>query len=636
MLKPEDILQNLNPAQIESVVAPPGPLLIFAGPGSGKTRTLTHRIAYLLATEQAQAEQICAITFTNKAASEMRERLGAMVGEQAAKVMQVSTFHALGAKIIRNNPDLAARKPGFSIIDDSDQQRVLKLLVPHKEDVGEAQDFISNCKNVLMSPGDAVGEDRDLADVYRRYEKYLRHNNGVDFDDLIKLPVEMFYDNPEIAEHYGDRYRFIFVDEYQDTNQAQYEFARLLAAKYQNITVVGDDDQSIYGWRGADHRNITKFQNDYGKVATVTLEENYRSRQNLVEVALALIDNNPKRHPKRLFSSAPTVSPSYFRTLPTDYDEAEYVATTIARLRGQGHGDYGDFAVLYRLNAQSRVLELAMSRHRIPYQIANGTAFYERAEIKDMLAYLELLSNPNNSLAFRRAVNVPPRGVGKKTVDTICNLADTKGVSPLEIIGNLPNGLLRGGRAVSGLLAFNDFIAKTKERAGKLSVSQILDLIMSETKYLDMVMAQRQESKNDREQNLYELVSAAKSYGGVGIDAITDFLAEVTLASDQDALDENKGVTLATLHKSKGLEFGTVFVTGLEDGLLPHERCHSLQEERCLLYVGITRAKERLFLTRATRRQSYGVTQNTKPSPFLQEIKGLEVKPNNLEYGLAR
>lgn len=625
MLTIEEILAPLNKEQRDAVTAPPGPVQIFAGPGSGKTRVLTHRIAYLIATNNALPEHICSVTFTNKAAKEMKERLQKMLGIEMVSLVQVSTSHSLGLKMIKENTYLAGRRGHPSIYADDEQRNVLKALFEDRgmapSELGDAQDFISSAKNRLLNPEDVEDEDRRLADIYQAYEVALIEANAVDFDDLLKIPVEMMRANSEVLRAYRSRYRELFVDEFQDTNTAQYEAVRLLAGSARHVTIVGDDDQSIFRWRNADYHNILNFNRDYPGATTVVLERNYRSTQHVLNVARGLIQHNRHRHDKNLWSPRTKDKHAVLCTTTDDREEAEYVACEIDRLHQVEGLKHSDFAILYRTNSQSRAFETALNRMRIPYQIANGTAFYDRKEIRDVMAYLKLLVNPSDLVAFKRIINTPARGIGDKSVEAILIEAKRQQKPPFQILQTLSQSDTKFKRAFTGIQQFATTFNELAAFAPGRPLDEIMRAILIKTNYMSIFESLRADERAERTANIEELVGYTAQSELIGMDAAVEFLQETALMSDVDGLDSDKPqVTLATLHKSKGLEFPVVFVAGVEQGLLPHERCFSEEEERCLFYVGITRAKDKLYLTNARVRQRFGQIKTVTPSCFLEEI----------------
>jgi DNA helicase-2/ATP-dependent DNA helicase PcrA len=624
------ILADLNEPQCQAVTHRDGPLLVLAGPGSGKTRVITRRAAYLVETG-VPACNILAITFTNKAADEMKRRIEAL---GVGRGMWVHTFHALGARLLREFGPLARVQPGFSIYDEADQLRVVKaalelcnvsetLVRPEK-----AQAAISAAKNRLQTPADyderaEHHEQQAIARVYAAYEQLLEQQNAVDFDDLLMRVAVVLRDEPDITARLNVRFRYVLIDEYQDTNHAQYLIARCLSQQHDNICATGDPDQSIYGWRGADIGNILTFEKDYPGAVVVRLEQNYRSTSYILEAASALIAGNRRRKHKDLWTeNGPGERVQVWR-FGEGYDEAEQIGETIARLHKAGR-PYSDLAIFYRVNALSRGLEESLRHRGIPYQIARGVAFYNRKEIKDTLAYLRLVANPADQLALLRVINTPARGIGKTTVAQLVAAAEQSGRPLLDVLraaDGLP-GLKTAAKKVRAFVALVDRLKQAASGSVADAVSAALSLSGLETAFAK----ERDEGGEDRLANVQELVTAAQRYEEETEEpTLAEFLQRVALVSDQDAVDESAGlVMLMTLHAAKGLEFPVVFMVGLEQGLLPHENALresvDVEEERRLCFVGITRAKERLFLSHARQRMIRGVTLPRAPSQFLREL----------------
>ncbi len=663
---PGELLDGLNQQQAEAVVYEGGPLLIMAGAGSGKTRVLTHRIAYLLATGRASAGQILAITFTNKAAAEMRERVGALVGS-ASRRMWVSTFHSACVRILRENYAAAGLKSTFSIYDQQDSQRLLGMIL-RSQDV-DVKKFsprliaarISDLKNELTTPGQYVEQMQTdpvseiVAAAYPEYQKRLRQANAVDFDDLIMLTVQLLHTHPAIAEFYQRRFRHILVDEYQDTNHAQYELVRALVGEGQQqiprgeLTVVGDSDQSIYAFRGASIRNIEEFEQDFPDAHVILLEQNYRSTQNILAAANAVIKQNSGRRPKNLWTAAGDGAKITIDAADSEHDEARLVVREIDDLSNAGV-NLGDIAVFYRTNAQSRVLEELLMRMSIPYRIVGGTRFYERQEVKDALAYLQVIINPDDTVAMRRIINTPRRGVGAVAEAALLNHADRYGVSFGAALADTVPDSERPveGLAVRPMKAIGELwlmLAELREAAEDgAPAAQLLDEVLARSGYLDALKASEDPQDASRVDNLAELLSVAEDFDstrqarleageaeeeeGTPATVLGEFLERVALVADADQIpaDDERGgqVTLMTVHTAKGLEFPYVFVTGMEDGTFPHRRSmedpSELAEERRLAYVAITRARERLYLTRAASRSAWGMPEEMAPSRFLDNL----------------
>lgn len=628
-----DLLADLNPQQRAAVTASDGPVLVLAGPGSGKTRVLTHRVAWLVLERAVPPHRIMAVTFTNKAAREMRRRLEDLLGHGRTGVLTLGTFHALCARILRREGP-AIGIPRDYVIFDADDQRAIVRRVLRDLNIDDKQyrpaavhAAISRAKNEMIPP-EAYRPDSYFGEIVRRvYEQYqqrLRAGNGLDFDDLLMETVRLFREHPEVLARYQERYHHILVDEFQDTNMAQYILLRQLAARHRNLFVVADEDQSIYRWRGADYRNIVRLREDYPDLATYLLEQNYRSTQTILDVAHAVIRHNPGRTEKRLFTHRGRGMKVIVHEAYDPEDEAQFVVDTIAELVLRGEARPGDCAVMYRTNAQSRALEDAFIRAGLPYRLVGATRFYARREIKDLIAFLRVVHNLADSASLSRIIGVPPRGIGKRTMVALEEAARARG-APLwwavEAAATGSEEVPIAGRARAAVAAFHQMVQGWIEARESLTVLQLMDRVIAETGY-EAYLRDGTEEGEDRWNNVQELRSVAAEYADL---PLGDFLADVALVSDVDNLPEEVDApTLLTLHSAKGLEFPVVFITGLEDGLLPHSRSwedpESLAEERRLLYVGITRAKDRLYLTYAFRRARYGAYEPNVPSRFLEEI----------------
>ncbi len=628
----DELIASLNPAQREAVTHLRGPLLIFAGAGSGKTRVLTTRIANLIAQREVWPDRLLAVTFTNKAAREMRERVALLVG--GAEQMWVGTFHATAVRILRRDAERLGLPRSFTIFDEDDSRAALKRamdelrLDPKKYPPPMIGSAISRAKNELVGP--EAYPDREYGDevvrrVYERYDEVVRRSGGLDFDDLIGKVVLLLQSDEEARERWRDRFRHVLVDEYQDTNRAQYTLVNELAGGHRNLAVVGDDDQSVYGWRGADVRNILDFEKDYPEATVVHLEQNYRSTQAILDAAYHVIRHNPERAPKRLWTDRIGGERVSASQLYNEVEEAEFVADEVERLRRIEGRRYGDFAVLYRVNAQSRAFEDVFGRRRIPYRLIGGVRFWERREVKDLLAYLRLIQNPADTVSFARVVNVPRRKIGPVSVDAVITAATESGRSVLEALaqrGGIP-GLPKA--AAAPLEEFRRQLESLRSTLGALPPSELIDHVIEVTG-LDRHYADGTPQGEARLENINELRGLAENFDDRDpAQGLEDFLAEVALVSDVDAYDENgEGATLITLHMVKGLEFPVVFLVGVEENLLPHRRAvedeKEMPEERRLCYVGITRAQDRLYLTCSFRRHLYGQGQPAFPSRFLQEI----------------
>jgi DNA helicase-2/ATP-dependent DNA helicase PcrA len=638
-LDTDALLAGLNPQQREAVVHEGSPLLIVAGAGSGKTRVLTHRIAYLLAERHVQPGQILAITFTNKAAGEMKERVASLVGPRA-KVMWVSTFHSACVRLLRSEATRLGYKSTFTIYDQGDSHRLMTLccraldLDPKRYPARGISHQVSNLKNELVdweTAADRASNDmeRRTAEAYAMYQRRLREANAMDFDDLIMVTVELLRLFPDVAEHYRRRFRHVLVDEYQDTNHAQYVLVRELVGTDDpaELAVVGDADQSIYAFRGATIRNILQFEEDYPNATVILLEQNYRSTQTILNAANAVITKNPNRKPKRLWSDQGAGEPIHGYVAENEHDEAAFVAQEVDRLCDESLAKPSDVAVFYRTNAQSRVFEEVFIRVGLPYRVVGGVRFYERREVRDLLAYLRVLVNPADTVSLRRVLNVPKRGIGDTSEACVEAFASRERITfaaaleRCDEIGNLNT------RSAKSIKEFTALLAELREALPE-GPSAVLEQAMTKSGYLAELEADEANpiEAEGRIENLQELVSVAREFEErVERGTVQEFLEQVSLVADADAVDTEAGVvTLMTLHNAKGLEFPVVFLTGLEDGVFPHMRSlsdpHELEEERRLAYVGITRARERLYLSRAQHRTAWGAGAYNPPSRFLDEI----------------
>ena len=636
------IYETLNDMQQKAVYHTEGPLLILAGAGSGKTRVLTHRIAYLIGEKRVNPWNILAITFTNKAAQEMRERVDQIVGNDGGSVW-VSTFHSTCVRILRRYIDRLGYDNNFTIYDTDDQKTLMKD-VCRRLDVDTKQykerallAAISHAKDELLTPDDmernAGGDFREkrIAEIYREYQASLRRNNALDFDDLIVKTVELFRKCGEVLEYWQDRFRYIMVDEYQDTNTAQFKFVSLLASKYENLCVVGDDDQSIYKFRGANIGNILGFERVFPGAKVIRLEQNYRSTQNILNAANEVIANNAERKPKRLWTENPEGDKIHFRQFMNGFEEAEYVVGDIAKGRREGRFQYRDCAVLYRTNAQSRLFEEKCLLANIPYKIVGGVNFYARKEIEDLLSYMKTVDNAADDLAVKRILNVPKRGIGATTITRVQDYADSMQMSFYEALQNARE-IPSIGRAASKIEGFVSFIQSLKSKAQAYTVEEILEEIIDLTGYVDELKAEDTEESRARIENIDELISKTVSYQDLrsaeGAEAsLSGFLEEIALIADIDTVDPGQDyVLLMTLHSAKGLEFPNVYLAGMEDGIFPGSMSvfsadpSDMEEERRLCYVGITRAMKELTLTSARQRMIRGETQYNRVSRFVREI----------------
>ncbi|MFL5599193.1 MAG: ATP-dependent helicase [Gemmatimonadaceae bacterium] len=639
-------LAGLNPAQREAVLHYEGPMLVLAGAGSGKTRVLTTRIARLIEHHGVDPSRILAVTFTNKAAGEMRERIARLLGEEP-KGMWSGTFHAIGARILRSSAHHVGRTSSFTIYDEDDSLGVVKRIM-EREGIPQKQwspkviaSLISDAKNALVPPAeyDSLAMDpvsRATAKVYRQLDQTLRAANAVSFDDLLVLPVEIFRNDEATLRRYRERFQFILVDEYQDTNRAQFQFIKLLGSGHGNVVVVGDDDQSIYGWRGADIRNILDFEKEFLPARIVRLEDNYRSTPDILRVANAAITQNVSRKGKTLRATREAGEPVTLVAALDERDEADFILEEIkARQNREGRG-LSEFAVLYRTNAQSRPLEDALRREVIPYRLVGSVRFYDRREIRDLMAYLKLIANPSDEEAFRRAIAVPKRGIGDASVDVLAARARQDRVSLSEVAAreDLQESLRPAAR--KALADFTRLIADFRERAKETSVDVLIQELVAEIRYVDYLQAEGPESARDRIENVGALISGAAETviddgGEVGLTPLDHFLQRAMLVAGADALDPSAdAVTLMTLHNAKGLEYPVVFLTGLEDGLFPLSQSFDdppkLEEERRLFYVGITRAQEKLYLSHTEMRRRNGELLPSIKSRFLREIEAANLE----------
>jgi len=627
----------LNERQREAVLTTDGPLLVLAGAGSGKTRVLTNRIAHMIEDNGVYPSQILAITFTNKAAGEMKARIEDLIGP-GASAMWVGTFHATCVRMLRRDIDKIGYTRDFVIYDTTDQKTLIKSCLKELDidDKTVTPKFvgakISEAKNDLLTPKQY--EDQNFGDyqlkqvsrIYTLYQRKLKQNNAMDFDDLILKAIDLLSENDEVLDYYQRKFKYVLVDEYQDTNKAQYKLVNMIASGYGNLCVVGDIDQSIYGWRGADIRNIRDFEKDYKNAKVIMLEQNYRSSKVILDAANAVIKNNTGRKPKDLWTAQPDGAPIKYYMGQNEYDEGRYVADQIKSLNHREARDYSEFSILYRTNAQSRVFEECLMREGIPYRIVGGHKFYDRREIKDALCYLRLIQNPRDNISLMRVINVPKRGIGAKTLENIAIYANDSEISLYEAIEEMMEAGLLPKRAVSGLTDFVNAIRPYIKGKAEMTVSDVLEGVLSASGYeAELVLDQTIESKS-RLENLKELVNVTMEFENRGESArLEDFLAEVSLMADIDGLkEEEDGVLMMTLHSAKGLEFPVVFLVGLEEGIFPTGRAleddNSLEEERRLAYVGITRAEEQLFISHAYLRNQYGRTNVNLISRFIEEI----------------
>ena len=647
------LLNGMNDRQADAVQTTEGPLLIMAGAGSGKTRVLTHRIAYLIDEKMVNPWNILAITFTNKAAREMKERAYDL--NPATQDCLIATFHSMCVRILRRDADHIGYNRNFTIVDPGEQRTLMKRILkqlnldPKKWNERTILGTISNAKNDLIDDVAYAAQAGDMyaqivAQCYTAYQKELRQSESVDFDDLIMLTLRLFDQNPDVLTYYQQKFQYIHVDEYQDTNHAQYQLVKLLASRFKNICVVGDADQSIYGWRGADMQNILDFEKDYPNAKVVLLEENYRSTKTILQAANDVIKNNQNRRPKNLWTQNADGEQIIYYRANDEQDEAVFVAKTIDELGRTQNLPHKDFAVLYRTNAQSRTIEEALLKSNIPYTMVGGTKFYSRKEIRDIIAYLNLIANLNDNISFERIINEPKRGIGPGTVEKIRDFANMQDMSMLDASANI---MLSGikGKAAQSIWDFANMILDLREKLDQLTITELVEAVLEKTGYIDILNAQATLESKARVENIEEFLSVTKNFDDnpdsqeeeTGLDKLSRFLNDLALIADTDSgSQETSEVTLMTLHAAKGLEFPVVFIIGMEENVFPLSRAtedpDELEEERRLAYVGITRAEKILYLTNANSRLLFGRTNYNRPTRFINEISS-----DLLEYqGLAR
>ncbi|HEP1298866.1 TPA: DNA helicase PcrA [Streptococcus pyogenes] len=656
------LLNGMNDRQAQAVQTTEGPLLIMAGAGSGKTRVLTHRIAYLIDEKFVNPWNILAITFTNKAAREMKER--ALALNPATKDTLIATFHSMCVRILRREADHIGYNRNFTIVDPGEQRTLMKRILkqlnidPKKWNERSILGTISNAKNDLL---DEKGYEAQAADMYsqivarcyKAYQEELRRSEALDFDDLIMMTLRLFDANPDVLAYYQQRYQYIHVDEYQDTNHAQYQLIKLLASRFKNICVVGDADQSIYGWRGADMQNILDFEKDYPDAKVVLLEENYRSTKKILQAANDVINNNRNRRPKKLWTQNADGEQLVYYRANDERDEAVFVASTISNMSQELGKNFKDFAVLYRTNAQSRTIEEALLKSNIPYTMVGGTKFYSRKEIRDLIAYLTIVANPADNISFERIVNEPKRGVGPGTLDKLRQFAYESDQSLLEAASNLLMSPLKG-KAAQAIMDLANSLGQLRQDLDQMSITDLAEALLEKTGYLDSLRLQNTLESQARIENIEEFLSVTKNFDEssasqeedeTGVDRLGRFLNDLALIADtDDSQAEAAEVTLMTLHAAKGLEFPVVFLIGMEEGVFPLSRASEdpdeLEEERRLAYVGITRAEEVLFMTNANTRTLFGKSSYNRPTRFLKEIseellsyKGL-ARPAQSSFGV--
>ncbi|MBO0385917.1 DNA helicase PcrA [Staphylococcus simulans] len=648
------LLDNMNTEQSEAVRTTEGPLLIMAGAGSGKTRVLTHRIAYLLDEKGVSPYNVLAITFTNKAAREMKERVEKLVGEEA-QVIWMSTFHSMCVRILRKDADRIGIERNFTILDPTDQKSVIKDVLKTENIDSKRYDprmflsAISNMKNELKTVEDAEIEATDfmsdmVARVYAGYQRQLSRNEALDFDDLIMTTINLFKRVPDVLEYYQNKFQYIHVDEYQDTNRAQYTLVKLLADKFKNLCVVGDSDQSIYGWRGADIQNILSFEEDYPNARTIFLEQNYRSTKVILNAANEVIKNNTERKPKGLWTANQEGKKINYYQAQSESDEAQYVVKEIMRQQHENNKSFNDIAILYRTNAQSRVLEETFMKSNIPYTMVGGHKFYDRKEIKDLLSYLRLIANSNDDISLQRIINVPKRGIGPSSVEKIQAYARQNDLSMFDALAEADFiGLTK--KVTKQAIDFYTLISNLIQEQEFLEVSEIVEEVLNKSGYKEMLERDQTLEARSRLENIEEFMSVPMDYEKntpLEEQSLINFLTDLSLVADIDEADIENGVTLMTMHSAKGLEFPVVFIMGMEESIFPHIRSilsdddHEMEEERRICYVAITRAEEELYLTHATSRTLFGKTQSNSASRFLKEIpEDLLNKPARTESRYA-
>ena len=629
------LLEKLNDKQREAASYIDGPLLILAGAGSGKTRTLTYKMAYLLEQEIVKPWEILAITFTNKAAKEMKERVEALIGENGNDIW-LGTFHSVCVRILKREIELMGYSRDFNIFDELDKEKVIKEVIKKlnvddkqypvsliKYEISKAKEQMKDYNKYAM---EAKGDFRKekIAEIYELYQKTLKQNNAIDFDDILMITVEMLIQNPDRLDYYQNKFKYILVDEYQDTNKVQFLLVSLLSSLHGKICVVGDESQSIYGFRGADISNILNFEKEYPNAKIVKLEENYRSTKNILSAANEVIKNNKSKIDKNLWTQNDEGEKIAYKTLDNEYAEVEYIVDKIDELCRKEKKSYSDFAVLFRTNAQARVLEEVFMRNGTPYKLIGGLKFYSRKEIKDLTSYLKLVQNTDDNIALKRIINEPKRGIGDTALDKLDMLASEQGISIFKLIQDSNN--LTGIRSAGNIIMFRDMMNNIIAKKDELLVSELMKLILKESGYEDMLNEDKSKESEMRFENLLEFIGVAMESEKENADnTLADFLDSIALVSDVDKLDESaESVTLMTMHSAKGLEFDVVFLVGMEEGLFPSKRSieedESVEEERRLCYVGITRAKQILYITNAKKRTLYGSTTYTAPSRFIDEI----------------
>ena len=635
----ENYLKDLNPAQLEAVTYIDGPLLVYAGAGSGKTKVITYKIAYLIDAIAIRPSQILAVTFTNKAAQEMKERTEQIIGEEINDLF-IGTFHSICAKILRREIKFLGYKENFSILDEDDSTNVIKDIMkdlnldPKYINPNEVKDYISKAKmNLIDANNFSFGDyfEEVVAKIYKKYERTLKENNALDFDDLIMLTIKLFKENPQVLYFYQTKFKHILVDEYQDVNRMQYEFVKLLTEKTRKFTLVGDDDQSIYSFRGASSEFIDKIYEDFEDLKVIKLEKNYRSPQEILDIANRLIKHNKRRTEKELFSDISINDAISFYEALDELDEARFVVNKIIELKEEKDYKNKDFAILYRTNFQSRAFEEYLLQQGIPYQIIGGQKFYGRAEIKDIIAYLALINNPSDNISFKRIVNTPPRKIGEKTIEELGRIAEEKGKSLFFAIEDYLKE-----KESKPLKEFYELINELRELSNTLPLPRFVEEVISKVKYLKYLEEKFKADADERIENIKEFENMVVNFVRETEDAdLSSLLTQISLITSVDEARDEDRVSLMTLHSAKGLEFPVVFLVGLEEGLLPHfrslETTKDIEEERRLCYVGITRAKEKLFLTYALRRSKFGSLNPSKTSRFLTEMEIFEYNKESVD-----
>lgn len=648
------LLDGMNPQQLEAVKTTEGPLLVMAGAGSGKTRVLTHRIAYLIVEKQVYPSKILAITFTNKAAREMRDRIDALLSPGISESMWVSTFHSMCVRILRRNIDRIGVSKNFTILDTADQLTAIKnvfkqLNIDTKQyDPRTVLHTISSAKNECITAEQYKANanlhnpyEKVVGDVYEGYEKLLRKNQSLDFDDLIMMTITLFERVPDVLEYYQNKFQYIHVDEYQDTNHSQYKLVQMLASKFKNICVVGDSDQSIYRWRGADISNILSFEKDYPNAKVILLEQNYRSTKRILNAANDVIAHNERRYPKNLVTNNPEGEKIVVYKARDERDEAQFVVKTIQELMEKEHRKLDDFAILYRTNAQSRAMEEVLVKSNLDYNIVGGTKFYDRKEIKDLLAYLRLIANNDDDLSLARIINEPKRSIGATTFEKMATYAIQNDQSIFEAMKNV-KGMGLTPRASKAVESFRELISYLSKMQEYLSVTELVEEVIEKSGYRDMLEKEKTIEAESRLENIEEFLTVTKAFEESSDDkTLVAFLTDLALISDIDSLDETEDaksgkIVLMTMHSAKGLEFPVVFIIGMEENIFPHSRSigdqAEMEEERRLAYVGITRAEERLYLTCASYRTLYGRSNSNMPSRFIKEISDEHIYPITNSY----